>query len=102
LAFVTSEDHFPPEPVSGANELKRKDMVPEKTPSMRVTLSPVAMRSLSVEMMGRPAPTEDSWYIRPPDGDKDALNIDCHSSRELEKAFLFGVQMEMPAERKEG
>lgn len=38
------------------NMLKRNDSVPDRTPSMRRTLSPVAWRCLRVDMMGRPAP----------------------------------------------
>lgn len=47
--------------VMGAKVLNKKLMVPENTPSILRMVSPVARRSLRVEMMGRPAPTEDSW-----------------------------------------
>ncbi len=46
---------------TGEKVLKRYDIVPEKTPSILVTLSPVTTRSFNVDITGRPAPTDDSW-----------------------------------------
>lgn len=79
--------------------------MPEKTPSMRWILSPVAIRSLSVDMIGRPAPTVDSWYISPACGFEGLCaeeKISFHSLKELLKAFLFGVTTLMPCFRKSG
>ena len=61
FALRTSELHFPPAPCVRAKLLNRKLIVPDNTPSILVISSPVATRSLRVEMIGRPAPTEDSW-----------------------------------------
>lgn len=63
LAWLTTSLHFAdgPEAETGAKVLKRKESVPENTPSIRVTSSPVATRSRRVERTGRPAPTVLSW-----------------------------------------
>jgi len=86
------------------NELKRKDMVPEKTPSILVTSSPESMRSCSVERTGRPAPTLDSWKICPPEPEPFAAasKMEFQRSREPENPFLLGVTMWMPFSRKSG
>ena len=43
--------------LEGSYSLKMYDSVPEKMPSICLTLSPVSVRVLSVDRMGRPAPT---------------------------------------------
>ncbi len=47
----------------GMKLLKRKDRVPEKTPSILRMESPVERRVVRVLRMGRPAPTVDSWKM---------------------------------------
>jgi hypothetical protein len=52
-------------------------------------------------MTGSPAPTEDSWKTLAPEASA-AAKMSCHSLYEPEKAFLLGVTMLMPLERKAG
>lgn len=66
LAWATCSLHvepgmLPAETFSGMKLLNRKLRLPLITPSIFLTRSPVAMSSLSVDMIGMPAPTEDSW-----------------------------------------
>ncbi len=76
-------------------------MVPENTPSILRTLSPVRTRSLSVEMIGKPAPTVDSFRNRAP-VDLLAFKIASYREYEPEKAFLLGVMTWSPEESQSG
>mmetsp|Transcript_15652 Transcript_15652/g.27031 ORF Transcript_15652/g.27031 Transcript_15652/m.27031 type:complete len:212 (-) Transcript_15652:1518-2153(-) len=84
----------PEDGAPGENTLKMYERVPERTPSMRCTLSPFSTRSRSVPITGSAAPTVHSfstctWNLR------RSLDSSLYESMELEKAFLLGVMMLM-------
>lgn len=81
--------------------MKRKDIVPLNTPSILLTLSPVSIRSLSVEITGKPAPTDDSWKTFAPDVSA-AEKMAFHKAYGPENAFLLGVIILTPRLRNKG